>query len=107
MMHTSRHLLRIAASKTTTMMPSVATRSSSRLIAGRVILPSVSSMQQEPQQQRNFASMEAIHPSESQVKEAIKRMMVDKEDIMEVLNPIEDGELDQSFQRFQVRRRRR
>ena len=60
------------------------------------------SVQQQPQK-RGFA-LEAIQQSESQVKEAIKKMMLDRQhNIMEVLHPIEDEELDQSFQQFQVR----
>ena len=57
----------------------------------------------QQQQKRGFA-LEAIQQSESQVKEAIKKMMLDRQhNIMEVLHPIEDEELDQSFQQFQVR----
>ena len=65
------------------------------------------------QERRGFASAaavpatatsEAIQQSENQVKDAIKKMMLDRQNglVEEVLHPIEDEELDQSFQQFQV-----
>eukprot|EP00339_Tiarina_fusa_P028150 CAMPEP_0117021880 /NCGR_PEP_ID=MMETSP0472-20121206/16483_1 /TAXON_ID=693140 ORGANISM="Tiarina fusus, Strain LIS" /NCGR_SAMPLE_ID=MMETSP0472 /ASSEMBLY_ACC=CAM_ASM_000603 /LENGTH=149 /DNA_ID=CAMNT_0004727537 /DNA_START=198 /DNA_END=647 /DNA_ORIENTATION=+ len=64
---------------------------------------STTHMTQAMMMKRHFTA-EAVssHHHENLVKETIKKMMMDREhNILEVVNPIEDEELDNSFQQFQ------